>query len=400
MELLAGVVGGERPARSAGSSDDDRPISCCPGTYNPGHSLTGETICPPMVDTLSLVVVVSEEVLEVLSTMSGRRVLIAGTGEIERDVPRIGSLPGSYDPNLWVQPWTLDGAPALRLEGSAHRHILGHNVYGGPFCPIEAARYMIAVLERYLGIDLPPWQSWACRRVDLAWVFDPGSESAALAFITELSRSLVSSTAARSCPRTFGTTAYLGRVKLYMKGPEVKAHAPLYADKREMRRLVDLASSKLRFEVKFTLRELHRLTSSKLRDLDIEPLIKQAHEKLEAFTRTTDNAMQQVRTTSSVQARLLEMYSAARASSLMGTWYRLTTLGERQTRDHMSKPTFYRHMAELKAAGVSWTGTDIVRIHALAFPEDFSLSLSSPYLDRSGQHPMISQALQPYSIAS
>lgn len=363
------------------------------GTCNPCPSATGGTNCPPMVDTLSLVCPVDEGLIAVLAAVSGRRLLLSADGAIERDTPRIGSLPGSYDPNLWVQPWSIDGKPALRLEGSAHRHILGHNVYGGPLCPIKAGRYMIGVLGRYLGVPVPDWTSWSFQRIDLAWVFDAGSEDAALAFMVETGRSLHTTTAARSLPRSFGTCHYLNRSKLYMKGPELRKHMPEHLTKSQRHELMREAASLLRFEVTFHRRDIARLTFTNLESLDLEPLIRQAHEKLNTFNRTTDDAMQTVRTTASVQARLHDLYSPGKASALMGTWFKLTTLGEAATRSNMSNRSYYRHLAELKTAGVAWTGTDIVRIHSLAFPEDFSLSLSSRYLVRSGEHPQVSEVL-------
>lgn len=366
------------------------------GTCNPCHSPTGG-ILSPQVDTLSLVCSVDSQVYERLVALSGRRLLIDPNGEISTDSPRIGSLPGSYDPNVWVQPWTVNGAPGLKVEGSAHRHILGHNVFGGPFCPVLAAKYLISVCEAWLGCKLPVWSSWAVNRLDLAWVFDVRSEGAALAFISEVGRSLATTTAARKLPRNFGTCVYLGRSKLYMKGPELRAHMPEWLNNRQKHDLLRTASSRLRFEVTFSRRDIDRLTFSELGKLDIRPLHSKAGRKLEQFARTSGEAMEQVRTTTSVQNRLSELYSSARAAALMGTWFKLTTLGEKVTKAGMTNTSYYRHMQELKAAGVSWTGTDIVRIQKLAFPEDFSLSIRSPYLVRTGEHPEVTRVLSQFA---
>lgn len=370
------------------------------GTCNPCPSATGGTNCPPMVDTLSLVCAVDQAVYDALVTASGRRLVIGPDGEVERDSPRIGSLPGSYDPNLWVQPWTVDGGLGIKLEGSTHRHVLGHNVFGGPTCPIKAARYMIATLERFLGLELPSWELWNVSRLDLAWVFDAGCENAALAFIVETGRSLATTTAARSLPRNFGTCVYSGRAKVYMKGPELRKHMPAHLSKPHRNHLLTIASSLLRFEVTFHTRDISRLTYSNLSTLELGPLIRQAHKMLNTLSRSTDDAMQTVRTTTSVQSRLSDLYPSSRAAALMGTWFKLTTLGESATRAGMTTRTYYRHVSELKAAGVSWTGTDVVRIHSLAFPQDFTLSLNSPYLVRTGEHPQVTERLAPYALAA
>lgn len=80
----------------------------------------------------------------------------------------------------------------------------------------------------------------------------------------------------------------------------------------------------------------------------------------------------------------------------MGTWFKLTTLGEQSTKSGMPRATYFRHVAELRAAGVSWSGTDVMRLQVRDLPEDFSLSAWSPYVVR-GQAPEVARVLLTYA---
>lgn len=365
-------------------------------TVTPCQSATGGTNpAPPMVDTVAVCVPVGAEMAAILAAKTGRRVGINSGGDIEWDHPRIGSLPGSFDPNLWVQIY--EGKErVLRVEGSAHRHILGHNVTGGPTDTLLCARYMIDVCERWLGVPLPHWSEWRLQRLDLAWVFDAGSEDAAYRFMRETATAWQTTTAARSAPRSFGTTVYVGPVKLYMKGPELVKHPPQWATEAERNRLLGEAVSKVRFEVTYRRRDIERLTLSRLDALDQLPLVEHARQKLARFGRTSGESMKTVRTIETVTARLGEHYSPARASALMGTWFKLTTLGEQSTKSGMPARTYFRHVSELRAAGVSWSGTDVMRLQVRDLPEDFTLSAWSPYIVR-GQAPEVARVLAAYA---
>lgn len=369
-------------------------------TVTPCHSLTGETPTalngvPPMVDTVAVCLPVGPEMAALLASKTGRLLRVGADGDVEWDQPRIGSLPGTYDPNLWVQ-FSERGDRVLRIEGSVHRHILGHNVHGGPREVVPCARYMIDVCRRWLGVDLPSWEQWRLQRLDLAWVFDAGTEDAAYDFLREMATAWQTTTAARSAPRSFGSTVYVGSVKIYMKGPELAKHPPKWASKADHRRLMSEAVSKVRFEVTYKRRDIERLTYSRLSALDQRPIIESAVAKMLRFGRTTEESVHTVRTIDAVQARLSERYSSARAAALMGTWFKLTTIGEQSTRDSMSRPTYFRHVKELKAAGVAWTGTDVIRLKVRGLPDDFALSPFSPYCV-GGVDPHVSRVLAAFA---
>jgi hypothetical protein len=80
----------------------------------------------------------------------------------------------------------------------------------------------------------------------------------------------------------------------------------------------------------------------------------------------------------------------------MGTWFRLTTIGEIATKQGMPRATYFRHVTELRRAGVSWSGTDVMRLKVRDLPEDFSLSAWSPYIVR-GEAPEVSRVLAAFA---
>jgi hypothetical protein len=165
---------------------------------------------------------------------------------------------------------------------------------------------MIEVCRRWLGIDLPAWSEWRLQRLDLAWVFEAGTEDAAYRFIRETTAAWHTTTAARSAPRSFATTVYVGPVKLYSKGAELAKHPPKWATKAEFHRLLGEAISKVRFEVTYRRRDIERLTLSRLDALDQAVLVENAGQKLARFGRSNGDNLHTVRTIETVTARLAE----------------------------------------------------------------------------------------------
>lgn len=348
------------------------------------------------VDTLAVVADVGPEVVAALRARSGRRLMVGPDGRVEADQVRIGSIPGTYDPNLWVQVLEENelSSSRLKVEGSAHRHILGHNVHGAPRSIVGCARYLIRSAERWLGVELPSWELWRLTRVDLTEVYDCGSEEGAFEAYKGLSEGLRKSTALRSAPRDYGTTCYAGKgFKAYLKGAEVRRHRPLWTTPESHLQLVDRASSLVRLETEYRQREIGRLTQVRLEELNEKLLKEAARRRIANYTRLGDDGMKVVRTIEEVAARLQAVYTPQTAAVLLGTWLKLTTLGETATRQAYSARTFYRHIRQLKDASCSWQGTDVMRIECRsALPDGFAFSPRSAFA-LVGEDPAVSHAL-------
>jgi hypothetical protein len=127
--------------------------------------------------------------------------------------------------------------------------------------------------------------------------------------------------------------------------------------------------------------------------LDERPLKEAARRRIARYTRLGIQGMETVRTIEEVTHRLQSLYAPQTAASVLGTWFRLTTLGESGTRKILTKPTYYRHLKLLRDAAISWQGTDVMRIELKsALPKGFCFSPTSPWAVR-GEDPRVTAAL-------
>lgn len=348
------------------------------------------------VDTLAVTVAVGPEVIQRLSELAGRRVFIGPGNAFEGESVRIGNIPGTYDPNLWIQPFAenLLAPTRIKVEGSAHRHILGHNIKGGPISILASARYLISQAEAWLGVKLPAWPEWKLTRVDLTEVYDCGSEDGAHEAWKGLAEGIRQSSALRDHPRNYGTTIYAGRgFKAYLKSAEVRKHKPAWCDTAHHLQFIHEASNLVRLETTYSQQHITRLTEASLGNLDEDPLKQAARRRIARYTRLGTQGMETVRTIEQVAKRLESLYAPQTAAAVLGTWFRLTTLGESGTRKLLTKPTYYRHLKLLRDAAVSWQGTDVMRIELKsALPPGFCFSPTSPWAVR-GEDPRVTVAL-------
>lgn len=321
---------------------------------------------------------------------SDRRCLFAPGGELVWELTT-GELRGSYDHRLAVRIRAdLRGRDCLELEGSVHKHLLGHNVFGGPTCPVAAGRYLVATLERHFGIELPPADSWEARRVDVALPFDLGTEDAVEERITH-EKFMVANSTARVKVSTFDTgwatcrsNGGATRLKCYAKGAELHKHDGKRLRKAEgldYAELLAVASRIIRYEVEFYGPIIEKITAnSRLGQLDSAHLHALAVKKIGDFIRENMATIEKVRTSQAVEIRLREMYGVRLGGLLYGTWLKLATNGEESVRDSMNRATYYRQKKQLIMAGCAWINTDVMKLELRScVPPDFSVSLSCPY---------------------
>ncbi len=300
----------------------------------------------------------------------------------------------------------LPSPPYLSAEGSIHKAILGHNVTGGP-CDVRAAlRWFVGFIAERVGEQLPPADYWQVRRLDWAEAFDLGSFAA----VEEWIRSVNGASYPRRKPIKHGTESitfpgFSTTIKAYHKGPEFAAH-----DHRRLRgsTLTDDALEGLQRASNSVLRVEVGIKARKL-DADhrgAPPLIGQISETYctDLYDRETARMLREgrqdmdtVRTYEMVESRLFAHYSPTLATSLVGTWVRLSTIGEDEARKRMKRDTFYRHRRQLEAAGVSWHGTDVVLLDDTftQIPAGFSPLRADPRR-MVGESPPVLRLLAPY----
>lgn len=309
----------------------------------------------------------------------------------------------SWDPDRWEPDWkerlrTIEGetftagstkrrsAPYLVVEGSVHKALLGHNIYGGPVCVQAACRWFVADVAERLGLALPCGDEWEVQRVDWAEVYELGSWEACEEYVSGLNmaqfpRRKVVRYGAESLMSVGKTTA----LKFYHKGPEFHSHdrkrLSAWHDSDGLEALQRRANGILRVETSIKARKLQQDFEGKPRVKEVESAwLCEVHDReVTRLLREAQGEMEIVRTHREVSRRLSEVYDQRLANTLFGTWLQLSALGEAEVKKTMKKATWYWQRKRLVDAQVSWHGSDvIVRPSKSAVPAGFSPVRSDP----------------------
>ncbi|RYF50967.1 MAG: replication protein [Cytophagaceae bacterium] len=271
-------------------------------------------------------------------------------------------------------------APYIVIEGSVHKALLGHNVFGGPQSVALSCCWFVDHVGSLLGVQLPHAEDFTCERMDVATAFKLPSYEACAEFVGGLNlarfpRRKVIRYGDESLLSPGTTTAF----KVYHKGPEFSAHDRKrlreHMEPSELLALQEQANCILRLETSIKAKKLQADFKRKpvVVDLDIAYLERVHDRETARLLREADNDVETVRNCREVSRRLHERYESRLAKTLLGTWMQLAGLGEAEVRRTMSKPTWYRQRKQLTDAGVAWLGTDvhIDRTHS-AIPLGFS----------------------------
>ncbi len=342
-----------------------------------------------------------------------RRALDLRSGEILWEITS-GNLEGSWDSRIMVRIMReehisdasgnvrlRDCEPYILLECSAHKVLMGHNIYGGPTNFKETVTQVLDFIEQVLDVGFPPVSRWIVRRVDWAELYR-------LSFIaiTEFFEGLQTVQFPRRKASKHGSHSMhfpgsTTTVKLYHKGPEFREHdykklkryfthyrtQQFPGNKRvqdnarwvskKMEALQRLANNRLRVEVGINSIKLdrdfghppfvHEVTDeylTKVHDREIRKLLKEGQE-----------AMETARTNRDVAARLKSIYGPDHrmVGILFGFWMQLAGLGEETVKANIKRTTFYRLRKDLQDAGISWFNTNVYVLEnkESALPKNF-----------------------------
>jgi II/X family phage/plasmid replication protein len=336
-----------------------------------------------------------------------------------------GKIEGSYDHRMmyriererWVSkgnkpPERVPCEPFIHIEGSIHKSMLGHNVYGGTSDLKPAAQWLQHRIQDIIGIEFPldaPW--WKVRRVDVAHIYQMPSFEAVTEFFMgfkngDFPRRKVTNHASESFYAAGRTTT----VKAYHKGPEFSKN-----DRKRLSHLVKLGTfsaselNSLQTLANQILRAEVEIKSKKLLyDFGYEPLVheistdylnKTYDSELFKLLRIGDKKqMETVREAQAVQRRLHEVYSNRLASVLFGVWMQLSALGEDSYKRSAPRSTFYLQRKQLIDAGCSWHDTDVILKHHSLIPQGFSL-LRGTQWHLNSEHERVTELLAPYRAA-
>ena len=347
-----------------------------------------------MIDTLKLVSPpISAAAAEALNASAVHRVAYDAATDRELWHLTTAELEGSYDHRVRFR--LVDNC--IRLEGSVHKLLLGHNIYGGSDDFQACARFLVCGVADRLGEVLPQPDLWSVHAVDYAqgYVFD--SFDAVEGYFRACQG--VSYPRRKVARYAFQSISVPGRtttLKLYHKGPEFVAHdrkrlKPLVSHE-ELCRLQNLGNCVLRSEVSIRRRLVD--------DFEVWPLVGQVtgeylqrvhNSEMARLVREGYKEMQTVRTYMEVKRRLYETYTDRTARVLLGTWMQLSAMGESETKKGMKRATFYLHRKQLLEAACSWHSADIQQ-GAQIFPADFIPLTTDPRAMR-GEAPQVAALL-------
>lgn len=345
---------------------------------------------------------ISEETACVLANLCEKRMgFFIPTGEVIYDYTS-GQLEGSFDSRISIQIQReklqddiidhlrtgekkmvmKECKPFIRLSCSIHKVLLGHNVYGGTDDLLSAVRWLINTIETQAGLSikdrLPRCEEWEVYRIDYTKVFDLGSFEA----VNEWLRSMKFCTYPRRDPLFFKeeTVMFSGRntvLKCYHKGPEFYKHDRKRLLKHmkhsEVDELQNLANNILRVEVGIRSKKLKEDFGNMPKVINItKEYVEEVYRKeVSKLVREAKRESEIYRTAEAVQQRLYQVYTEKQAGVLLGTWFQMATMGEKNVKQKMKKPTFYRHRKMLVDSGCSWLQTDVVLKEYTLIPMGF-----------------------------
>lgn len=350
-----------------------------------------------MLDTVVLTTehITSAQYTVIQEQLQARSGTCMATGEVEYlrfvasiAVPTSGAtLRCTVDTAKWVKEPGMKSprrvqCKSLRVEGSIHKAMHIHNVYGGEPDPLPAFRWLIDQVSSLLEVELPSIEHWQVNRVDFAASFDLASLDNVRGWIR--AKSLV------VYPRrevnfysdlgleSKGTTTTL---RAYAKGPQFHKEGG-YSRMLQMStpdrafEVSRIAQSVLRCEIELKPPKLEALITSAA-DLT-ETMLRDIYEaEWRKFLRPLTDDDQLAHTAVEVCSRLQSAYHDAWLS-LYQVWCLLAVRGEQWYRQHVAASTWRGQRAKLEAAHVSWESTNVLTIDA---PEDvcaFFPSLTEP----------------------
>ena len=349
-----------------------------------------------MIDTISIVspVISDEDAKKIEKNCILRQGIDLSSGEILYELTT-GSLEGSFDSRIRVDVrrekniysdgslYTLRCEPYIIIEGSVHKAMLGHNVFGGPIDFKKSCQWFLKKVSELVGFCLPDFDLWNLKRVDVAEVFQMKKDG-----IFEWFRAMNTAQYPRRKVHRYGNTGLYcsGKtttIKFYHKGSEFKKHdkgrLSKYWPSDDVVRLELIADNILRVEVEIKSDKLRYDFGDlpKLVDVDNIYIERIFDEEVKKILKEGQSGMRVVRTRENVENRIYEVYGPRMGYQLLGTWSRLAIYDEDQVKRQMSNSTFYRHLKMLREAGVSWKCTDVITkdfelVINTKFPEDFT----------------------------
>lgn len=290
------------------------------------------------------------------------------TGELMWQITST-ELEGSFDARLSIRIWS---DTRIKISGSVHKFLLGHNVFGGP-CDIKACcRYLVLLVQSRLGISLPLWHLWEASRVDITHTFNLGDQKKCYEYFEIIKKCSYP----RREPDIRGHyIAWASKntcIKFYHKGDEFRKHDYVRLKKavdkvegwtdEHLELLKEISQKLIRVEVEVRKRQMkYDKINTSCGCLSDEYFNEVYHRELLKVMKEGESDMDIVRDIQSVRDRLYEFYPERKAKNLMKTWNSIQMEGVEKIKASVCRTTWYTYEKELTRVGISLEGNIDVR---------------------------------------
>lgn len=316
-----------------------------------------------MIDTIKIYTMIDKKIYDTIKRKSTIKSSVDyATGEIHYNIIH-AELVGSYDNSLNIRPdygakFGFKDKYVLSIEGSYHKIINGYNSHNGYCNLISIVNWLIKSVEHTYKVKLPGLQHWFLQRIDIAIVFDLGTNENVRKYINNLSLC--------NYPRrnikhyqdesiyTSGTTTTL---KIYNKLLEFRKHdmKKLFNFSFNIDNYLKEIDGFIRFECEIKKKTLEKIYSKKyvrVRNVKYSDLKNVWSDEFMKLLNFFDSDLTIVRKKEDVRNRLLTVYGKTKGNNLYSFYSSIMLDGIREVKNNTARRTFYRNIKLLKEANV------------------------------------------------
>lgn len=316
-----------------------------------------------MIDTIKIYTMINKKTYDTIKSKSTIKSSVDyATGEIHYNIIN-AKLVGSYDNSLNIRPdfgskYGFKDKYVLSIEGSYHKIINGYNSHNGYYNLISIVDWLIKSTEYTYSVKLPSLKHWFLQRIDIAIVFNLGSNDKVRTYINNLSLC--------NYPRrnikhyqdesiyTSGTTTTL---KIYNKLLEFRKHdmKKLFNSSFNIDNYLKEIDGFIRFECEVKKKELEKIYNKKyirvrnVRYKDLKDVWSDEFMKLLNFF---ESELTIVKNKEDIRNRLLTVYGKIKGNNLYSFYSSIMLDGIREVKKNTSRPTYYRNIKLLKDVNI------------------------------------------------
>ena len=279
-------------------------------------------------------------------------------------------LLGSYDSRLSVRigcgskyQFTNLGY-YIEIEGSYHKIIKGYNSHNG-FCDLEfISKSLINMVQCHYNIKLPNFGLWYLQRCDIAICYDLKNQFNVISYINSLSRC---NYPRRNIKFFYDESLYLSgsttTLKIYNKLLEFRKHdmKKFVNTSFDLENYINTINGFVRFECEIKKKKLVSLFDNakhiKICDVNYDILKNVWSEEFMKLLKYIESDLHIVRGREDVKKRLNTLYNKSKASRLYNFYCAIQLNGLIDTKNSMSKSSYYRNIKELEISKIDFSQT-------------------------------------------